>query len=100
MANCKIKRIYKNTDGDVMELKPITGNQIRTESVSSSKSTGKTKSSASDKIEISAEAKKMSVGSVEGKDLSVINDRIKNNFYNSDEVITKVATAIIKLLSK
>ncbi len=83
-----------------MELKPISGNQIRTESVSGSKSSGKSKSTASDKIEISAEAKKMSVGAVEGRDLNQINERIKSNFYNTDEVITKVATAILKLLSK
>ncbi len=83
-----------------MELKPISGGPLRTESTSGSKATGKAKSSASDKIEISAEAKKMSVGSVEGKDLNLINERIKSNFYNSDEVITKVASAIIKLLSK
>jgi len=83
-----------------MELKPITGTSIRTDSTTSSKSTGKAKASASDKIEISAEAKKMSVSAVEGKDFNQINERIKNNFYNTDEVITKVATAILKLLSK
>jgi negative regulator of flagellin synthesis FlgM len=83
-----------------MELKPISGGQIRTESVSSSKSSGKSKSSSSDKIEISAEAKKMSVGSVEGKDMNAINQRISSGFYNSEEVITKLATAILKLLSK
>lgn len=83
-----------------MELKPISGSPIRTENVSSSKSSGKSKSAASDKIEISAEAKKMSVGTVDGKDLNLINQRINSGFYNSDEVITKVATAIIKLLSK
>lgn len=83
-----------------MELKPISNSQIRTESSSSSKSTSKGKSSSSDKIEISAEAKAMSVSPAGSKDLGVINQRIKDNFYNSDEVINKVATAIIKLLSK
>jgi hypothetical protein len=83
-----------------MEIKAITNSQIRTESVSSSKSTSKSKSSSSDKIEISAEAKAMSVTSTESKDFGLINQRIKDNFYNSDEVINKVATAIIKLLSK
>lgn len=83
-----------------MEIKPISNSQIRTESVSSSKSSSKSKNSSSDKIEISAEAKAMSVTSTESKDFSVINQRIKDNFYDSDEVINKVASAIIKLLSK
>ncbi len=83
-----------------MQLKPVSNSQIRTESVSGSKSSAKSKSSSTDKIEISAEAKKMSVNQVESKDYAVINQRIKDNFYNSEEVINKVATAIIKLLSK
>ena len=83
-----------------MELKPISNSTLRTESTASSKSSKKAKSEASDKIEISAEAKMKSVSTTETKDLSVINQRIKDNFYNSEEVINKVATAIIKLLSK
>lgn len=83
-----------------MELKPISNSPIRTESSSSSKSTAKAKASASDKIEISAAAKQMSVSPAEGRDLTLIHQRIKENFYNSEEVITKVASAIIRLLGK
>jgi hypothetical protein len=83
-----------------MELKPISNSTIRTESSSGSKSSSKSKSSSSDKIEISAEAKAMSITPAGSKDFNLINQRIKDNFYNSDEVINKVATAIIKLLSK
>jgi hypothetical protein len=83
-----------------MELKPISNSPIRTESSSGSKSSGKAKASASDKIEISAAAKQLSVTPAEGKDLNLVHQRIKENFYNSEEVISKVASAIIKLLGK
>ena len=83
-----------------MEIKSISNSSIRTDSSSSSKSSGKAKSSASDKIEISAEAKIKSVNPTESKDLELINQRINNKFYDTDEVIDKVANTIIKLLSK
>jgi len=85
-----------------MEIKSISNSQLRTESSSSSKSSSKSGSSStdSDKIEISAEGKKISTGTVEAKDLSAVEKNIKDGFYNTEEVITKVASAILKLLSK
>lgn len=50
-----------------------------------------------DKLEISSDAKLKSVsGDNKVHDLSVIRQRIDNYFYNSDEVIEKVADAIMK----
>lgn len=52
-----------------------------------------------DKLEISSDAKLKSVsGESKVHDLSVIRERINSNFYNSTEVIEKVAAAIMKEL--
>lgn len=49
-----------------------------------------------DKLEISNEAKVLQSNNDNTKDLSVIQQRIKDNFYNSDEVINATANAILK----
>ena len=49
-----------------------------------------------DRIEISPEAKMLQSNNVSGKDLEKIKERINTQFYNSDEVLAKVAQAIIK----
>lgn len=51
---------------------------------------------ATDRIEISPEAKMLQSNNVSGKDLEQIKERINTNFYHSDEVLAKVAQAIIK----
>ncbi len=51
---------------------------------------------SSDRIEISPEAKMLNSINVQGKDIAQIKDRIKSNFYNSEEVLEKVAGAISK----
>ena len=51
---------------------------------------------AGDKIEISAEAKMLINNNIAPRDVQSIKEKIKNNFYNSDEVTRKVADAIMK----
>jgi len=51
-----------------------------------------------DKIEISDEAKKLYESSRPVKDLSAIKERIETKYYDSDDVIGKVADQILKAL--
>ena len=52
-----------------------------------------------DKIEISAEAKLLINNNIAAKDVQSIKEKIKSNFYDSDEVLGKVANAILKDLN-
>ncbi len=54
----------------------------------------------SDKLEISNEAKSMVNQTANVKDLAAIKQKIDNGFYNSEEVIQKVASAILKEINK
>ena len=50
-----------------------------------------------DKLEISEKAKIMNSQQVEkAKDVDTIKERLSSGFYNSDEVISRVADAILK----
>lgn len=51
---------------------------------------------ASDKIEISKEAKLLKSNSISDKDFSKIKERINTGFYNKPEVISKIADNILK----
>lgn len=53
-----------------------------------------------DKLELSDAAKKLQSQGIQAKDLSAINSKIESGYYNTDEVINKVADEIIKELSK
>ena len=53
-----------------------------------------------DKLELSQEAQNMKKSETQGKNLDQISEKIKNNFYNSDEVINKVAEKIYNEISK
>lgn len=55
-------------------------------------------SKKSDKLEISNEARILQSNESQ-KDLAAIQEKIQNNFYNSDEVINKTASAILKLMN-
>ncbi|MGD8777588.1 MAG: hypothetical protein PVH88_01355 [Ignavibacteria bacterium] len=54
------------------------------------------KKAPSDKIEISQEAKMLQTNKVSTKDFAKIQERINTDFYNSEEVINKVADSILK----
>jgi len=62
----------------------------------STKSTPVASKETSDKIEISKEAKIKSSEISDTSKLSLIKDRINSGYYNSDEVISKVADSILK----
>ena len=49
-----------------------------------------------DKLEISEKAKLLNEGKVSVKDLDAIKAKIESGFYNSDEILGKVADAILK----
>ena len=57
-------------------------------------------SSVKDKIEISEEAKLLSAQNVDGHEIEKVRSRIDNGFYNTDEVLNKVAEAILKELNR
>ena len=52
-----------------------------------------------DKIEISDQARALQ-GSSESRDLSEIQKKIESGFYNTEEVISKVAEAVLKVIGK
>lgn len=49
-----------------------------------------------DKIEISEQAKLMNEGKISAKNLEEIQAKVKSGYYNSDEVLSKVADGILK----
>lgn len=51
-----------------------------------------------DKLEISAEAKALSDSTKNDEKLKVIEERVESKFYDSDDVIQKVADKILKVL--
>ncbi len=51
---------------------------------------------STDRLEISDEARVLLNKNVEAKDLEAIKQKVDKNFYNSDEVINKVADSILK----
>lgn len=53
----------------------------------------------SDSIEISTTGQKLSKIFDSGKNLDAIREKINQGFYNSDEVLNKVADAILKEIS-
>ena len=54
---------------------------------------------ATDKIEISKEAKLLKSNSISDKDFSKIRERIDTGFYNKPEIISKIADNILKEIS-
>jgi len=53
----------------------------------------------SDKLEISDAARTIQNSGADLKNIEVIKERVDSNYYNSDEVINKVADAILKELN-
>ena len=82
-----------------MEINRINSNFIPTTSTSKKKAVSTTESKVGDKIEISNEAKILQQQNVSTKDLSGIKENIDNKFYDTPEVLDKVADNIMKELS-
>lgn len=53
-----------------------------------------------DKIEISAEGRTMATTELSSKRLEQIRNRINSNFYNSDEVLSKVTDKVLSDIQK
>jgi len=81
-----------------MEIKGITPKPIIVDETKNNKSIKK-EVQKKDSLEISKEAKELQQKSEQVKDLSAIKERIKSGFYNTDEVLNKVADRILKELN-
>jgi len=81
-----------------MEIKGITPKPIIVDETKNNKSLKK-EVQKKDSLEISKEAKELQQKSEQVRDLSVVKERIKSGFYNSDEVLGKVADRILKELN-
>ncbi|MEJ5350715.1 MAG: hypothetical protein WHS65_03895 [Melioribacteraceae bacterium] len=84
-----------------MQIKGISNNNPFTPSpnqvkTTDSKGSGEVKDK--DKIEISSAARDLAKSEMASKKLEEIKQKIANKFYDSEEVINKVAEAIIKEL--
>lgn len=82
-----------------MDIKNV-GNNINPIKTAYNKSANQTPKNAeskpSDKLEISNAARDLQTKNVSSKDLEAIRQKIDSNFYNSEEVMVKVAEAILK----
>ncbi|AFH50265.1 Hypothetical protein IALB_2562 [Ignavibacterium album JCM 16511] len=81
-----------------MEIKGITPKTIIVDESKNNKSVKK-EVQKKDSLEISKEAKELHQKSEKVNDLSVIREKIKSGFYNSDEILNKVADRILKELN-
>jgi len=86
-----------------MEIKPISGginNLVKNNVVKKQEEQQEQETSSRDRLEISEEAKSISYASIKDKNVSEIRKKVDSGFYNSDEVINKVADKILKELSE
>lgn len=81
-----------------MEIKGITPKPIIVDETKNNRSVKK-EVQKKDSLEISKEAKELQQKSEQVKDFSLIKERIKSGFYNTDEVLNKVADRILKDLN-
>lgn len=78
-----------------MEIKGITPKTIIVDESKNNKSVKK-EVQKKDSLEISKEAKELQQKSEQIKDFTSIREKIKSGFYNSDEVLNKVAEQLLK----
>lgn len=81
-----------------MEIKGIIPKTIIVDESKNNKSVKK-EVQKKDSLEISKEAKELQQKSEQIRDLSAIREKIKSGFYNTDEVLSKVADRILKELN-
>ena len=84
--------------GDNVEIKPVGNTNYFPKDNAGVKAVKEDTSAANsaqvDKLELSDKAKELN--KTDGKNLVKIQERIASGFYNSDKVLEKVATAILK----
>lgn len=78
---------YINLISDPQKLPEADGRKVNSKNASAK---------PADKLEISEQAKILNEGKVSPKDLEAIRAKIDQGFYNSEEVLSKVADAILK----
>lgn len=85
-----------------MEIKGIGNNSFSNNPSDIRKVDSKEKENKSqkDKIEISEEARVLARADLSSQRLEEIRHKMQNNFYNSDEVLKKVAEEILKEIQK
>ena len=82
-----------------MEIKGIVSSVYKNDEKVKAPSSKKSDEAKKDKIEISEQAKALQ-NTGEAKNLADIQKKIESGFYNSDEVVGKVADAILKEIGK
>jgi negative regulator of flagellin synthesis FlgM len=83
-----------------VEIKGISNSQYFSKEVNKPKSDQENEKSPKDKLEISEEAKVLQSNPAEIKNFEAIKEKIANKFYDSDEVLNKVADKILEDLKK
>ena len=82
-----------------MNVKSVTGNLYITNNPENSKKRDNEGSVEKvDKVEISEKAKELSKMNSEDKDIDTYRQKVLNKFYDSEEVIKKVSSEILKEL--
>ncbi len=81
-----------------MEIKPLSNNNFFNKDVVQTKKGKDVEENIKpkDRLELSSEAKQINDDQLDLKKLDAIKQKIANKFYDSDEVIGKVADAILK----
>jgi anti-sigma28 factor (negative regulator of flagellin synthesis) len=79
-----------------VEIKGISNGQHFSKEISKPKVEQENENPRKDKLEISNEAKLLQTNSAESKKLELIREKIANKFYDSDEVLGKVADKILE----
>jgi len=88
--------------GDKVDIKGISNNSTFTHDPNQLKkaSVKQPEPKETDKIEISSTARELAKNEAASKKLEEIKQKINSKFYDSDEVINKVAEAILKELKE
>ncbi|MGE5353326.1 MAG: hypothetical protein ACM3P0_14685 [Acidobacteriota bacterium] len=81
-----------------MEIKGISNNYLPLQETRKTQTVPAENAKKQDKLEISSEAKILQAKNTNVKDLTQIRQKVKENFYNSPEVLSTTATAIMKEL--
>lgn len=79
-----------------MEIKGISNNYFPQQEVKKTQTVPAENVKKQDKLEISSEAKILQAKNTNIKDLAQISQKVKENFYNSPEVLDTTALAILK----
>lgn len=79
-----------------LEIKGISNNYFPSQETRKTQTVPAENVKKQDKLEISSEAKILQANKTTTKDLSQIQQKVKDNFYNSNEVINATAQAILK----